>query len=631
MLLKKISLIMCVLLISASMLTIHSASANGGFSDIPKNHQASKEINYLANLGVIGGYQENGKTYYKPQNNVTKAQVAKMVVIASNNKPLKVQKSSFTDVKVGTEQSGYIERAVQLGFFEKDTTGKFSPNVYIKRDEMSFVLSKAFKLKDSEFAKVDSPFIDVGITHNYLQYINAIYYAGITQGDGDFYKPNSNVTRSQFALFVARAKSDDFRLDPPVLGDYAPDTSQVMGVIQVTTDGLNIRKTPDTSSKDNIVGVVNKGGRLSVYEINGSWLKVTYKGAFAYVSKNYAEFLDADGQALGTVQKTVKAKQNMNLYFKATSSSKVIASVKQGASLPVHKSVNGYYLTVVNGLPGFIVAQSTEDVITEKPPVEPTPPPTSGNLIGRATVANLNVRNAANDTAAVLGKLSKGETVQVNSISGYWAEIVYKGQKAYTHKSYLKLINQSGNILKDRVIIIDPGHGGKDPGKPFSATINEKTITLKVSTRVKEKLAAAGANVQMTRTGDTYPSLQDRVTFTDKNYGELFVSIHVNAAGSTSAQGTETYYAITNGDMNAEDNDLATFINNNIVKDAGMKDRKVKKADFYVIKNMLIPSVLVELGFLSNAEDRAKLTSDKYVEIYAEAIYKGIVQYYSKK
>jgi len=109
------------------MFTIHSAQASGGFVDVPKDQEAYEEINYLVSLGVIKGYTENGKAYYKPYNNVTRGQVAKMAVIASGNKPLVVNKSSFSDVKVGTELSGYVERAIQLGLFKTNTQGQFLP------------------------------------------------------------------------------------------------------------------------------------------------------------------------------------------------------------------------------------------------------------------------------------------------------------------------------------------------------------------------------------------------------------------------------------------------------------------------------------------------------------------------
>ncbi|WP_336637005.1 N-acetylmuramoyl-L-alanine amidase [Lysinibacillus fusiformis] len=637
---KKISLILCVLFISASMFTIHSASVSAAtnsnitFEDVTKNHPAYEEINYLVSLGVIQGYFVNGKRVFGPNNNVTRGQAAKMVVVASGNKPLIVNKSSFSDVTVGTEMSGYIERAVQLGFFDKNIKGEFLPNKALTRGEMSYVLTKAFNLDTSEYEGIDSPFTDVGITHEYVKYINTIYYNGITNGTGKTYLPNSTVTRSQFSLFVARAKSEKYRLELPVKGVTVPDTSQVIGLVKVTTDGLNIRKSTDSSSTTNIVGKVNTGGKLSVYAVEGNWLKVSYKGAYAYIFKQYAEFLDADGNALGAVEKEVTTKNAVNLYVKPTSSAKVISTIKANVKLPVYKTVGGYYLTQVNGLPGYVVANSTTDTVEEeKPNPNPdpgTPPVTSGDVLGRVTVANLNVRSQSNSTSAVLFKLNKGEYVQVNSISGYWAEITYKGQTGYVHKSYLKLLNQSAKPLQNRVIILDPGHGGKDPGT-VKGSVSEKSITLKVSTQVKQLLENAGAKVYMTRTGDTYPSLQDRVDFTQANYGEIFVSVHVNSAANSSAQGTETYYAISTGDMYQEDIDLATFVNNQIVNNLNMKNRGVKQEQYYVIRNMVIPSILVELGFLTNTEDHNKMTNDQYVNLFAESIYNGILQYYKKQ
>jgi len=613
------------------MFTVHSAQASGVFVDIPKQDEAFEEINYLVNLGVIKGYTEKGKMYYKPNNNVTRGQAAKMVVVASGNKPLVIHTSSFSDVKAGSELSGYVERAIQLGFFQTNTKGQFLPNKPLTRDEMSYVLTKAFKLDTSEYENSDSPFMDVSINHPYVTYVNTIYYNGVTKGSNQKYNPNEQVTRKQFALFVARAKNEKYRLDVPVKGVAAPDASQVIGLVAATTDGLNIRKSKDTSSAANIVGTAHKGGILSVHAVEGDWLKVSNKGSFAYIYKTYTQFLDADGNALGNVQKQVTTTQNINLYVKPTTSSKVISTVNSKVTLPVYKTVDGYYLTVVNDLPGYIVVNSTEDAVVENPSnPNPTPPSFSGDLLGRATVDNLNIRQEANTTSTVVSKLKKGEYVQVNRINGYWAQVTYKGQEGYIHKSYIKLLNQSDHPLKDRVIIIDPGHGGTDSGNTFG-TIYEKDVVLKVSKLVERKLAATGANVLMTRTDDVYPTLPDRVDFTNVNYGEIFVSIHANSVlNNTTANGTETFYAMTSGDKQ-ESIDLATFVNNQIVNDLKMRNRGVKNEQFYVIRNTIIPAILVELGFLTNSEDRAKLTDDHYIELFAESIYKGIVEYYSKQ
>ncbi|MGE7987761.1 N-acetylmuramoyl-L-alanine amidase [Lysinibacillus fusiformis] len=628
---KKISLTLCILFIS-TFFTIHSVSASSNFEDISSKHEAFEEINYLIKLGVIKGYRENGKTYFKPNNMVTRGQVAKMVVIASGNKPLTVKNSSFSDVTVGTELSGYVERAIELGYFVTNTKNQFLPNKPLTRDEMSYVLSKGFKLDTSQYEKIDSPFVDVMMTHPYNQFINTIYYNGITKGSGQKYNPNDHVSRVQFALFVARAKNDKFRLELPIKEVVVPDdNSAIIGTIQVTTDGLNIRKSKDSSTIDNIVGKTNKGSKLAVYAIEGDWLKVSFNNGYSYIYKTYAQFLDIDGKTLGNAKKQVTTTQNINLYLEPTSTSNVISTIDSKVKLPVYNTVNGYYLTVVNGLPGYIVAGSTEDVIVEKPSTpDPIPPLVSGDLLGRVTVDNLNIRKEANSTSPVVDKVKKGEYVQVNSVNGYWAQVTFKGQNGYVHKSYLKLLNQNGNPLKDRIIIIDPGHGGKDPGTVVG-TIEEKNIVLKVSTLVTQKLEAAGANVLMTRTEDTYPTREGRVDFSHGNYGEIFVSIHANYANNTAAQGTETYYAKTPGDVYEEDIDLATFVNNQIVKNVNMKDRKVKEMKYVVIANTNIPAILVELGFLSNSEDRDKLTDDQYVELFADSIYKGILEYYSKQ
>ncbi len=76
--------------------------------------------------------------------------------------------------------------------------------------------------------------------------------------------------------------------------------------------------------------------------------------------------------------------------------------------------------------------------------------------------------------------------------------------------------------------------------------------------------------------------------------------------------------------MYQEDVDLATYVNNQIVNNLNMKNRGVKQEQYYVIRNMVIPSILVELGFLTNAEDNSKMTNDQYVKLFAESIYKAI-------
>lgn len=648
-----------------SMFNIHNVYANARFADVSTSHGSYEEINYLVDLGVIKGYTENGKTIFKPNAPVTRGQVAKMVVEATGNKPLVVQKSSFSDVQVGTELSGYVERAIELGYFSAYSQGKFGPNVPLTRDEMSKVLVSAFKLDAEEFGKLTVPFTDIKPTHAYYKYIAAIYYSGITKGDttGTKYNATEVVKRSQFASFIARAKNEKYRLDLPVKGVTMPSAEDAIGQVRATTDNLNIRSSASSANNSNVLGKVNTGTTLYLYEVSANgWLKVAYEGRYAYVYKDYAQLIAADGQALSTVNKEVKAVGEVALYKTRDVNSQTMAKFTDDATIKVYGTTGNWYLTEQNGVPGYVRISQTKDIVVEPPkdnnggqegsdngageeqppvvvepeqPTEPeepsieTPPTLNTKTIGSVTVDGLHIRQSASGSSASLGKMNRGTLVEVHSISGNWANVTHNGVTGYVHKTYLRLINQTGSKIAGRIIVIDPGHGGKDPGTTHGKIAQEKEITLKVSNLVKKKLEASGAIVKMTRTGDTYPSLQDRVDFTKNNYGEIFVSIHVNSAGS-SAKGTETYYSVTSNDNEKEDFALATAINSQIVKQANMNNRGVKRVDYYVVKGLVVPAILVELGFLSNEEDRNKLTSDKYAEIFAQAIYDGIVEYYSK-
>ncbi|RTQ93186.1 N-acetylmuramoyl-L-alanine amidase [Lysinibacillus telephonicus] len=638
---KKVSLFVVVFFMS--MFTIHNVSASQRFVDVPSSHGAYEEINYLVDLGVIKGYTENGKSYYKPNNYVTRGQAAKMVVESTGHEPLVVSNSSFSDIKIDLypELSGYVESAVKLGFFTEYSAGKFAPNRPLTRNEMAKTLSKAFNLDVEKYANLTVPFTDISPKDPYYKYIAAIYYNGITKGNetGTKFNPNEPVKRSQFASFIARSAEEKYRLDLPVQGVTVPNEEDAIGTVKSTTDNLNVRSSATSSTSANIIGKVNTGAKLPVFEVEGSWLKVSYNGRYAYISSSYTQFLDQDGQPVGSVKKEVLANASEVIFYKTRDiNGKELGSFSNGEKIKVYKTVGNWYLTIQNGIPGYVrISQTKEIEPVEEEPNEEQPPNVDDNqdnelttnTIGMATVDSLHIRSEASSSSKSLGTINRGTYVEVHSISGNWAKISYNGIDGYTHKTYLRLINQSGSAVAGRIIVLDPGHGGKDPGTSKSGAI-EKEIVLKVATKVKQKLEAAGAKVYMTRAGDTYPTLQDRVDFAQNNYAEVFVSIHVNSASSESASGTETYYSISGNENEKEDYRLASAINSQIVNNAGMVDRGVRREDYFVVRNLLLPSVLVELGFVTNASDREKLISSEYVDIFADSIYKGIVQYYKK-
>jgi len=234
------------------------------------------------------------------------------------------------------------------------------------------------------------------------------------------------------------------------------------------------------------------------------------------------------------------------------------------------------------------------------------------------------------------------------------------------------LFNQkSDSPFKVGAILIDAGHGGKDPGalktykiKGKDVTIREKDINLKVAKMLNERLTQAfpDKKIIMTRSTDKFLSLSERTDIAnsvklDENEAVLFISIHVNSSLNKASSGYEVWYLSpgyrrTVLDKSAVDDDTSLFpilnsmleeeyttesimiakfimdgLQTQIGKDA--KARGIKAEEWFVVRNSNMPSVLIELGFVSNEEEALKLNSDQYLKKVTLGIYNGISAFIS--
>ena len=220
------------------------------------------------------------------------------------------------------------------------------------------------------------------------------------------------------------------------------------------------------------------------------------------------------------------------------------------------------------------------------------------------------------------------------------------------------LVRQLG--LKVKTIVIDPGHGGKDPGAMSKFGLCEKDVVLDIAKRLKNLLSAKGTyNVYMTRESDIFVPLEDRTDFANKNGADLFISIHINSSPNSDARGIETYYLSLADDdesrMTAafenrasekgikelgillsrilktakvtESRAFANITQYYLCKKTGSYNRGVRKAPFIVLIGANAPSILVELGFISNQNDVELLKSDDYKDKIAYALMNGIEEY----
>ncbi|HXI09368.1 MAG TPA: N-acetylmuramoyl-L-alanine amidase, partial [Thermodesulfobacteriota bacterium] len=217
--------------------------------------------------------------------------------------------------------------------------------------------------------------------------------------------------------------------------------------------------------------------------------------------------------------------------------------------------------------------------------------------------------------------------------------------------------------LKVRKIVIDPGHGGKDPGAIGRGGLKEKDVTLKLSKKLRDKLRPSVQKVVMTRETDVFIPLEERTAIANSQDADLFVSIHINASQRRAASGVETYTLNISNDeearrLAARENATSRrsvsdleFILNDLIKTAKTNDsvrlatsvqarvatnlkRKfntrsngVKGAPFYVLVGTKMPSILVEVSYISNPQEEKLLRDDRYLDEVIEGISKGLMEY----
>ncbi|WP_462405932.1 SH3 domain-containing protein [Gracilibacillus sp. Marseille-QA3620] len=456
-----------------------------------------------------------------------------------------------------------------------------------------------------------------------------------------------------------------------------------LGTYYVTVSSLNVREKATTSSK--VIGSVKKNAALTLLKKSGTWGQVKLSnGKTGWVSMKYLTTKKPSTPAsnLGTYYVTVSS---LNVREKATTSSKVIGSVKKNASLTLLKKSGSWgQVKLSNGKKGWV---STKYLTTKKP---------ESNL-GTYYVSpkTLAIKEKASSSAKTLVTLKQNETVTLQSKSGDWGKVktstgkvgwtqlkhlstkkivntptpgpvaapaeymyltgkasVYKDanakstvlttaalgtkvQKLSTKNGFTQVKLTSGIIgwvsssllktktVKGKTIVIDAGHGGTDPGAVGSVLrTKEKNITLSTANQLAALLRNAGATVIMTRSSDVYITLDNRAAISNRNKADAFISIHYNAASTSNAKGIETYYYLNSR--------LASSLQGEMVKTTGLLNRGVKYAKYRVLSINTQPAALVELGFLTNAAEEKKISQASYHKKAAQGILNGLNVFFSK-
>lgn len=181
-----------------------------------------------------------------------------------------------------------------------------------------------------------------------------------------------------------------------------------------------------------------------------------------------------------------------------------------------------------------------------------------------------------------------------------------------------------GGPLKGWLITVDPGHGGHDRGAcHFSDGLIEKEINLDMAFRLQDHLRRQGADVILTRTDDTFVPLDARAQLANQRSSHLFISIHVNRYPSAVCFGAQTFYFPSS----PESRRLAWLIQDELLKVDPKNYRQALPGNYRVLRQARMPAALVEVGFITNPGDRAKLRDFQYRERVAESITRGVLRF----
>lgn len=222
---------------------------------------------------------------------------------------------------------------------------------------------------------------------------------------------------------------------------------------------------------------------------------------------------------------------------------------------------------------------------------------------------------------------------EINKISSTNQSLIIHFLPGYTftirnHTDSLSLkVMEVGLVGKK--IFIDAGHGGTDPGAIGRSGLYEKIVTLDTALLLKAELEKAGAIVQLTRSDDSFLTLQDRTTLSNLSDYDAFISLHTDSFTDSNANGTTTFYNTSLNFNSTKSYQLGQTVQKHLIANLGTSNRGVKNQEFYVNKRNELPSILIELAFISNQKEEALLKTTEFRYKAAISIKTALEEYFS--
>jgi len=384
--------------------------------------------------------------------------------------------------------------------------------------------------------------------------------------------------------------------------------------------GLNLRDTPSASGKLQLT--IPEGTTVVITASQGQWYKTAYQNRSGWVSANYVTIIETYKQG------RITASGGLNLRETSSTTADILMTIPRGATVRITGDQSDWYKITYRGTDGWVHA----DYVTI--------------LAGDGSPGSIDL--SPNGKVYILGGTGVISDNTQNIIEGHADSKYSDNLKDFPSlpfsltepdSSYDEILIDpfegiSTGVLKGKKILIDPGHGGPDSGAIGQTYTFEKDVNLSIALYLNNMLAEAGATVSMTRKTDVCVAskyteradLEARVAMANNTKPDLFISIHNNANSNPDNNGTSTYYSGQNPQA-TESAKMANAIQSLITGTVNTNNEGVRKADFYVLRNTNMPSVLIEAAYLSNPDEEERLQNPIFQKNMATAIFRGIIEY----
>lgn len=374
-----------------------------------------------------------------------------------------------------------------------------------------------------------------------------------------------------------------------------------------TVDQLRVRSSPN--SQASVIGYLQRGQSVEAIETKNGWTKVKTASLTGWVSSTYLTNGNEE-HVHSSIQAGIVTADTLNVRTQPSQQANVLGKITHGQQVRIMAENDQWYqITTNSGLTGWV----SRAYISVSPSYV------------KVLYDGVNIRSMPSLQAKVQATAHRGQQYRIITSIENWYKIEVPGKgSGYIASWLVSAVHQNPkNALYNKTIVIDAGHGGKDSGTIGKNGIMEKMLTLKTAQLLQQRLKEAGANVILTRTTDKYVSLPDRVQIAHRYHADAFISIHYDSSSDSRTRGMTIYYYDSLADY-----PLALSFAGPLSSITSVPYRGIRFGDFHVIRETDLPSVLFELGYISNPAEVNIVASNKYQQQITEAITSGLRSYF---